>query len=186
MDILTYTVIRFIVVESQYERKFKMDKIWIIIIAVFGCALLARCVQPSPSTNNVPPSPTSTETNETTYSQPTVAINWNCNKEMAKWIDTTKTIYAYIDAGVKARQANDTLGFGTNIYAAKQLLDSNRAPINCDNDASNVNNLIDGAILRMYKALEADKEGRFVNGVEDINKAADRIELSLQYFNDMK
>ncbi len=181
MVILTYTVIRSIVVESQYERKSKMDKIWIIIIAVFGCALLARCVQPSPSTNNVPPSPTSTETNETTYSQPTVTTNFRCKGDTEKWIESTKRIYDYFDESLKARNENDLINFGINISAAQTVFDSNRAP-ECNRDASNVDSYNGATIIRLNRAFAAYSEGRSSDGDEDVKAAILKINESQKYY----
>jgi len=158
-----------------------MDKIWIIIIAVFGCALLARCVQPSPSTNNAPPSPTSTETNETTYSQPTVATNFRCKGDTEKWIESTKRIYNYFDESLKALDEKDLMNFGVNVNAAKAVFDSNRAPT-CNRDASNVDSYNGATIIRLNNAFTAYNEGRYSDGDEDVKAAKLKINESQKYY----
>ena len=158
-----------------------MDKFWIVIIAVFGCALLARCVQPSQSTNIVTPSPTSTETNETTYSQPTVAINFNCKADTEKWIESTKRIYNYFDESLKALDANDLMNFGVSVNAAKAVFDSNRAP-ECNRDASNVDSYNGATIIRLNRAFAAYNEGRTSDGNEDVKAAILKINESQKYY----
>ena len=158
-----------------------MDKFWIVIIAVFGCALLARCVQPSQSTNIVTPSPTSTETNETTYSQPTVAINFNCKADTEKWSESTKRIYNYFDESLKALDANDLMNFGVSVNAAKAVFDSNRAP-ECNRDASNVDSYNGATIIRLNRAFAAYNEGRTIDGNEDVRAAILKINESQKYY----